>query len=176
MISTSNDFAEALFMLAVEKDCLKEFKSDLDKVKAVFSENPDYSLLLSSPDISNEKRAELIDAAFSSEIDEYIINFLKVLCKYNKIGLLEETVKIFSELKKQAENRVSAKVYSAVPLSDEQIEKLKDKLTAKLGSKVKIKTAIDPDIIGGIKIQFEDKIIDGSIKKQLKDIKEVITG
>ena len=175
MVSTSNDFAVALFMLAVEKDRLKEFNNDLNTVKAVFAENPDYAVLLSSPGVPKKERVALIDTAFGGNVCEDIVSFLKVLCEHNKVIMLFDCIRVFSDLKKQAENRVTTRVYSAAPLEEEQISKLKDQLTKKLGSTVKIKTQIDKTLIGGIKIEFEDKVIDGSIKKQLHDIKEVIS-
>ena len=176
MVSTSNDFAYALFSLAVENGKLKEFKNDLDCVKAVFSDNPDYVILLSSPSLSKAERTALIEKAFDKKVCELVKNFLKVLCEHNKIYMLDDCIKVFSELRKQAENRVTAHVFSAVPLDESQISKLKSNLEKKLGVEVKIRQKIDKSMIGGIRIEFEDKIIDGSIKKQLSEIKEVISG
>ncbi len=176
MLSTSNDFAAALFMLAVEEDKLNEIYNDLIKVKEAFRENPDYAVLLNSPSLSKAQRAELISGAFGSSIGEYTLNFLKVMCEHNRITGIDDCIKVFSALKKQAENRVTAKIYSAVPLDDTQLSRLKEKLQKKLSSEVKIKTFIDKNMLGGIKIEFEDKVIDGSVKKQLHDIKEVISG
>lgn len=176
MVSTSNDFAVALFMLATEQNKLKEFHDDLDTVKTVFKENPEYAVLLSSPGVPKKERAALIDTAFGGNVCEDVVSFLKVLCEHNKVTMLFDCIRVFSELKKQAENRVTAKVYSAAPLDEEQMLKLKEQLSKKLGSTVKIKTYIDKTLIGGIKIEFEDRVIDGSIKKRLHDIKEVISG
>lgn len=176
MISTSNDFAASLFMLATEENKLDEFKKDLSVVKSVFDENPDYVLLLSSPGIPKHERIAAIDKAFGESVNIYILNFLKVLCEHGKISTIDECIKIFGDLRKQAENKVTAIVISAAPLEDYQIERLKAKLSKKLGCLVKIKTETDPSMLGGIKIEFDDKVIDGSIRKQLHDIKEVITG
>ena len=176
MISTSNDFAAALFMLAMEEDRLDEFYSDLIKVRDIFAENPDYTLLLSSPGIPKHERVEVIDAAFGKELCEPVLNFLKVLCEHNKAASLYDCVKVFGELRKQAENKVTAHIKTAVPLDEDQLARLKSILEKKLGSKVKMKPAIDKTMLGGIKIEFEDKVIDGSLDKQLSDIKEVISG
>ena len=176
MILASNDFAAALFMLATEEDKLDEIYDDLVKVKEVFRQNPDYVLLLNSPSLSKRERAELINAAFEGGIGEYALNFLKVMCEHNKITGIYDCIKVFSALRKQAENRITAKIYSAVPLSEEQLSRLKEKLHNKLSSEIKLKTVIDENMLGGIKIEFEDKVIDGSVRKQLHDIKEVISG
>ena len=176
MISTSNDFAAALFMLAMEENKLDEFQSDLLKVKDAFDENPDYVLLLSSPGIPKYERIAAIDKAFGEDLSEHVVSFIKVLCEHGKVTEIGECIKVFRELKKQAENRVTARVRSAVALDEDQVSRLKAILEKKLGSQVKIKQIIDKKVLGGVKIEFEDKVIDGSVKKQLHDIKEVISG
>lgn len=176
MISSSNDYATALFMLSLENDSLDEFAADLATVKSVFEENPEYELLLSSPAIKKSERTEIINAAFGGSIDECIINFINVLCDHNKLSAIYDCIKDFMALKKSAENCITAHIYTAVPLTETQKEKLKYKLQKKFHSTVIIKTAVDKSIIGGIKIEVDGKIIDGSIKEQLSDIKEVISG
>ncbi|MBO4733929.1 MAG: F0F1 ATP synthase subunit delta [Clostridia bacterium] len=176
MISSSNDYANALFMVAVESDKLEVFANDLATVKKVFDENPNYAALLTSPNIPKSERQEVVDAAFGGKIDGYVLNFIKVLCDHNKIYELDACIRDFKALKKSAENRVTARVYTAVPLSESQERLLKEKLQKKFGVTVKIKPVIDKKMLGGVKVEIDGKVIDGSIKKQLHDIKEVISG
>ena len=175
MISSGNDYANALFMLAVENQKLEIFSKDLDAIGKAFRENPDYALLLSSPSISKDQRMSVIDTAFAGKVDEYLVNFLKVLCGHNKITSLESCIKDFEGLKKEAENCVTARVYTAVPIDEKQSAGIKEKLEKRLGSRVIIKTIIDEKILGGVKVELDGKVIDGSIKRQLHDIKEVIS-
>ncbi|MBO4432282.1 MAG: F0F1 ATP synthase subunit delta [Clostridia bacterium] len=176
MISSSNDYANALFMIAVEDDKLETFSSDLSVIKQVFRENPDYALLLTSPNIPKSERQEAVDAAFGGKVDANILNFIKVLCDHNKIDTLDDCIKDFKALKKSAQNRVTAKVYTAVPISEAQEQALKEKLQKKFGMTVKIKSVIDKNMLGGVRVEIDGKIIDGSVKRQLHDIKEVISG
>lgn len=175
MISSSNDYATALFMLSLENDSLDEYARDLDTVKSVFEENPEYALLLSSPAIKKGERTEIINSAFLGSIDECIINFINLLCDHNRISSLSDCIKDFKALKKAAENCVTANVYTAVTLTESQIEKLKTNLQKRFGNQVNIKTIVDKSIIGGVKIEVDGKIIDGSVKTQLHSIKEVIS-
>ena len=175
MITSGNDYAVALFILASENGKLDEFAKELGIIKDVFKENPDYALLLGSPNIPKKERMSVIDTAFKDKLSEYAVNFIKVLCEHGKIGLLDDTVKEFLSLKKAAENSVAAYVYTAVPLDEKQTETLKVKLEKQLSCQIIIKSVIDENIIGGIKIELDGKVIDGSIKRQLHDIKEVIS-
>jgi len=176
MISSSNDYANALYMIAAENGQLDEFMSDLSVIKKVFGDNPDYALLLTSPNIPKSERQAVVDAAFGGKVDKNILNFIKVLCDHNKIDKLDECIKDFKALKKSAENRLTARVYTAVPLEENQEQALKEKLQKKFGCTVKIKTVIDKKILGGARVEIDGKVIDGSIKRQLKDLREVITG
>ena len=176
MISSSNDYANALFMIAVENDKLEEYMSDLSVIKKVFGDNPDYSALLTSPNIPKSERQAVVDAALGGKVDVNILNFIKVLCDHNKIDTLTECVKDFKALKKAAENRLTARVYTAVPLDESQEQALKEKLEKKFGCAVKIKSVTDKKMLGGAKVEIDGKVIDGSLKRQLKDLREVITG
>lgn len=176
MITSGNDFASAFFMLAVENDRLDEYAEDLDIIGRAFRDNPDFSLLVTSPDIPESERLAVIDAAFGGRVSECSVNFIKVLCAHKKITLLDDCIKDFGALKKIAENRVTAYVYTAIPLTDGQKNAIKEKLQKKLGREVKIKSVVDNTMLGGVKIEVDSKIIDGSVKRQLHDIKEVISG
>ena len=176
MISSSNDYANALFMIAAEDGKLEDYNRDLSVVKQVFRENPDYALLLTSPNIPKSERQAVVDAAFGGKVDANILNFIKVLCDHNKISTLDDCIKDFNALRKASPNRVTAKVYTAVPITESQEQALKEKLQKKFGYTVKIKTVIDKNMIGGVRVEIDGKIIDGSVKRQLHDIKEVISG
>ena len=176
MISSSNDYANALFMIAAEDGKLEDYNRDLSVVKQVFRENPDYALLLTSPNIPKSERQAVVDAAFGGKVDANILNFIKVLCDHNKISTLDDCIKDFNALRKASQNRVTAKVYTAVPITESQEQALKEKLQKKFGYTVKIKTVIDKNMIGGVRVEIDGKIIDGSVKRQLHDIKEVISG
>lgn len=175
MISSGNDYASALFMLAVERDRLKEFSNDLSIVGKVFRENPEYQLLITSPNIPKDERLRIIDSAFNDKVSEHILNFIKVLCEHNKIFSLEECIKDFNALKKQAENSITAHIYTAVPMDKVQVDKLKKALEKKFSKTVIIKSVVDKQMLGGVKIELDDNVIDGSVKRQLHDIKEVIS-
>ena len=101
MISSSNDYATALFMLSIENDSLNKFAADLNTVKSVFSENPEYALLLSSPAIKKSERTEIINSAFEGNIDRNIINFISLLCDHNKISSIFDCIKVKPSTKSQ---------------------------------------------------------------------------
>ena len=86
MTKTGKLYGDSLYELALEKDVeqhtySKELLDELRIVKSLFDENPDYIRLLQEPSIPRKTRLGLIDKAFGAQADEYLVNFLKLLCE-----------------------------------------------------------------------------------------------
>lgn len=175
MTQTIKEYANALFMLASEKDCAEKFSKHLDIIHNTIIENPEYLNFLESPAIPLSERLSAIDEAFGKGIPEYIVSFLKILVENGRIITLGECITEFNELLRISENRIVAKVYYVEPLTDEQKKALTDKLGSVSGKTVDAVYIQDNSLIGGIKVVMDDKTIDGSIANRLKKAKGVIS-
>lgn len=173
MRAVINEYAEALFMLAQESGLTDEFSKQLKTVKHAFRNNPDYVLLLSAPGIPKEERASLVEQSFS-DCHEYVISFLRLLCENGHISGMLDCINEYEALRKSAQNTLVARVTSAVELNDKQKSAIKEKLQKRSGKKVQLKCRVDNKIIGGLVIEMDGRIMDGSIKRGLHDIREVI--
>ena len=175
MTETIKEYSEALFIIAEEAGKIEEFSQTLSQIREVFMGNHDYIQYLSSPAIPLSERLSAIDEAFSAQTEEDIVSFMKLLCEHGRIIGILECIDEFSFLKMQRENRVSAKIISAVPLSEEQKTALCQKLETKTGKNVDATYVVDESVLGGIKVEMEGMTLDGSTKKRLNDIKGVIS-
>jgi len=175
MKETNREYAEALFQLAAENNCIENYSNALSSVRLAVEENPDYPVFLDSPSIPLSERLAAIDAAFSASMPEYVVSFLKLLVENGRIQELLSCIDEFENLRRFAQNTVTAIVYSVVELTDQQKEKLCNKLSATTGKSVTAKFSVDPSLIGGIKIEIDGKTLDGSIENHLKRIKGVIS-
>ncbi len=164
----------ALFMIAAENDAIGQYAEYLTQVENLFSDNPDYIKILQSPAIPMSERIMLIDQAFKNILNENILSFLKILCENGRLDIIFDCIKDFFELVRISENRVVANIYYVEPLSDAQKEKLLNKLN-KIFNKIITPNYIkDDSLIGGVKVQIEDSVFDGSLIKRLDTIKGVI--
>ncbi len=174
MNQSYKEYAEALFSIAVENNRLTEYTEDLTAVAQLFKENPAYADLLASPAVELSERRGLIDAAFSGSFEEIIVSFLKVLCENGQIGGVLECISEFNGLAEFYLNSTKAKIHYAKALTDEQkaalIKKL-EKISRKSIEPVYIE---DKSLIGGVKVEIDDLVLDGSVKKRIKTAKEVI--
>ena len=173
MADLSKEYATALFSLASEKSLLEEIKTELDIIKAQIEEESDYLMILRSPALPLSVRLGLIDESFGS-FNEFTVSFLKLLCENAHIELLPECIDEFMALYKELLGRSVAKVYYVREPSSEQKTRLEEKLEKISGKKIDAIYLEDSSLIGGIKIELEDKIIDGSVSARLTNIKGVI--
>lgn len=174
MVKMGREYASALFTLAMEEGKQKQYGEALDTVKAVLLENGEYVDFLNSFGIPKSERIDAIEKAFGESVEEHIVSFLKLLCEKDRVSEFFDCVNIYNELLDISENVSVAKVTSSVELTDEEQSKLKEKLETTYNKKVILDIKVDKTLLCGIVVEIDGKIIDKSIKKSLKDIKEVI--
>lgn len=175
MTQTNKEYASALFSLATENNSVDQYEKSLMEIEDIFKENPDYIKVLESPAIPLSERISFIDKAFASTYTEYLVSFLKVLCENGHIAQIVSCIEAFCDLVRIYKNRTIATVYYVEPLSVEQKTALIEKLQKISGKVIEPEFIKDESLIGGIKVQIDDKIIDGSIKNRLNKAKGVIS-
>ncbi len=174
MSEISSEYAKALFMLAMEKECSKDYKDALELVSGVFEENPVYIDFLSTFAIPLEERLNALEKAFSDSVPRDVLSFLKILCEKKHIAEFSECAEQYIAMYNEMDKISNAKVISAVELTESEKASLKEKLEKTNGNKVIIDYVIDESILGGLIVEVDGKIMDSSLKKHLKEIKDVI--
>jgi F-type H+-transporting ATPase subunit delta len=94
-------------------------------------------------------------------------NFLKVLVANQRLGTLPVISLRFDALKAEAENTLDVTLTTAIGVSDEQQSRIVDSLTRRFGRQVRLAVQLDPDLIGGARLQVGDRVIDGSVRTGL---------
>jgi len=176
MTELRKEYALALFELSVEEGCLNRVSEDLARVMKAVDDEPQLLELLKTPAIPMSERLETIDDVFGGSVCEYVLSFLKVLCEGGRIDVLPDAIKEFEAMVKAYTGKVSVKVISATPLSDEQKAALSARLEKVNKKEIDATYVVDPSIIGGLIIETEDKIYDGSLKGSLSSVKDVMNG
>ena len=171
----ANKIGYSLFEVAKENNSLKEVSYELNEVAKVINENSDFVTLMNNPNIEKNKKINLIDASFSG-VNKYVVNVVKILAGNLQISLINFVLEQFDELYSRYSNSVVVKVESASPLTEIQLENLKEKLKNELElDKVEINNLVDESLIGGLKITYNNKVVDASIKARLNALKSKIS-
>lgn len=167
MTATARLYGSSLYELAAEEGLTDVMMQQTDEIRQLFRENPDYLKLLSEPSVAKEERTGLIDTAFGGQAEHYLVNFLKLLCER---GILNEYAGCCDEFTRRYNvdhNIAEASVTSAVALSKEQMEALKEKLEKISGKKIRLVQNTDPSVLGGLRVELEGKQLDGTVQGRL---------
>ena len=165
------EYGRALFMLARELEAQEEIKNDAFTVKTVLDENPDYKNLLDTPAISKEEKLSLADKAFGT-LHYTVSNLVKILSERHSVRAFSEVYTTYLALYNEYMGIEEVEAVTAIPMNDGQIAKLKSRLVAETGKKIIIKNTVDPTILGGVKLRYSGKQIDGSVKTRLDAFSE----
>ena len=175
MTATGNNYAEALFMLAREENLTDEFYDGLKLVEEVFKENTEYIRFLSNPSIPKSERITALKVVFDGKVHVHILSFLQLICEKTQAAYFFDCVDEYYRLYEFAKGTVEAKVKSAIELTKEQKDALVASLEKRTGKSVTLNCVVDSTLLGGIAVEIDGQLLDGSVKQNLKRAREVIS-
>ncbi|MFP4661377.1 MAG: ATP synthase F1 subunit delta [Halanaerobiales bacterium] len=167
-------YSSALFEMGREKETLISFQEDLNKVRDLIKDNQDFEHAFYHKEILVEDKKAIVRQIFEKEISSDVLNFIQLLIDNRREEHIKDIVKNFNILVNKEEAIVEIEVITAVNLGEELRQELLDKLNQLLDYKIVLHPVVDPDIIGGIILKFNDFIVDGSIKNSLKKLQDNI--
>jgi len=168
----SQIYGEALFSLALERNCLSQYAQELNGVMAVLAEYPDYVAILSHPKLDEKEKIQVFDNVFAGRICEEMCGFFHILLEKGRFSQLDAIRDFFVKRKQEQEKVGVACITSAVLLSDEQKARIQDKLLATTDYlTMQMEYQVDPSLIGGLVIRIGDRVVDSSIRTRLEDMK-----
>lgn len=174
MTSEGNLYGQSLYTLAVEENLADALMEEMTAVRNLLEQNPEYVTLLSEPSIPKKTRLGLLDDAFRGQIQPYLLNFLKILVEHGSLRTFSECCRVFREAYNRDHGIVEAVVYSAVALKGEQIQLLQSKLEKISGKKVILVQKIDKNVLAGLRVEMEGKLLDGTVMGRLADLRKKI--
>ena len=170
----SIEYAEALFALAMEQGKQDEVYSELMLVNDALTQNPEYIALLTSPSITLEEKQGSLCAVFEKDVCQEVLSFLMLLVQRGRGAIIRECFVAFEELYNASKRTKVVTVISATELTQAQKQKIIAKLEKKYASSIILECQVDEGMLGGLIIKTDDTVIDGSLDKKLRDVKDVI--
>ncbi|AKS40534.1 F0F1 ATP synthase subunit delta [Wenzhouxiangella marina] len=162
-------YARAVFEVARDAGRLAEWSNSLSFAAAVAS-SPDIQQFSGDPRVGREQLLALIMDLGGDRFDESMANFLKVLMNYDRLELLPEIAAQYEFYRREAEARLKVQVSSAMPMSDEESDRLVERLKARFGRDIDLQVDVDESLIGGAVIRAGDQVIDGSVRGRLEQL------
>ena len=170
MTQTARLYGGSMYELAAEEQLTDTVMEQMNEIRQLFRDNPDYVKLLGEPSIPKKERTDMIEAAFGAQAERYLVNFLKLLCERNILMEYAGCCEEFTRRYNADHNIAEAVVTSAVTLSGEQMAALKAKLEKISGKTVSLIQKKDSTVLAGLRVELEGKQLDGTVQGRLSGI------
>ncbi|MDV6340374.1 MAG: F0F1 ATP synthase subunit delta [Nitrosomonadaceae bacterium] len=166
-ITVARPYAEAVYKHAVANDSLSQWSKIL-QLAGMIAEDNDMRSLIGNPIISAKQLGEIFLEIGKSKFNSEARNLVMLLAENKRISILPQISQLFEQLKAQHEGVLEAKIASAFALEGKQLKKLVDDLEQKFKRKIEAQVSVDPELIGGIKVEIGDEILDASVRGKLE--------
>jgi F-type H+-transporting ATPase subunit delta len=169
---TALAYAQSLLDLATEQNQAEPIGQELEQLRQIVEQQPGFAAYLSDPAIGDEERGRTIDRIFANQLSPLMHNFLGVLNLKDRLKLLGEIALAYDDLLDERIGKVEVDVTVAHKLSADDLEKVRQQVSQALKRDAVMHQYVDEDIIGGMILRVGDRLIDGSVRKQLQTIRE----
>ena len=160
-------YAKAIFELAGGEGQLEEWGRRLAQVREVLSD-PEVTRVLTNPTIATELRMAMVSDLFDGG---EATNLAKLLIESDRVRDVEGIAEEFERLADEAAGRVRATVTTAVELSSKDRDRVADELSRRLGKEIHLDVLVDPGILGGLILQYGDRLVDASVATRLQQLR-----
>ena len=167
--SAARRYAKAVFDLAQGEGRVDEWRLRLSVLREVLSDET-VADFLTNPTIPVGARMELISEQ-SNALDAESINLAKLLIESNRVREINGILDDYERLADEAAGNVRATVTTAIELTPRDRERVADELSRRLGKTVKLQVEVDPRILGGLKLQYGDHLVDASVATRLEQLR-----
>jgi F-type H+-transporting ATPase subunit delta len=168
--TSARRYARAIFELAQEKGEIDAWSKRLEAVQEVLNEER-ARRVLANPTIPPAQRLQVVDGLASRALGKEGLNLAKLLVASRRVAAIDGIVEEFSRLADDAAGRVRATATTAVELSPADTRRISRELTERLGKEVVLEVRVDPAIVGGMVLQFGDRVIDASVAGRLQQLR-----
>ena len=172
MTAAAARYGASLFELAAEERLDERILQELDCAAGCIAAEPAYIRLLSAPNIPRRERRALLDEAFGGQMHPYTVSFLKILCEEGLIRQLTDCAREYRACYNQAHGILEVRAAAAIPLDADTRRRLRDKLAVVTGRQIDLTVTMEPELLGGIRLDMDGTRLDGTLRRRLDSIRE----
>ena len=164
-------YARSLLELATAQNQAEAMGQELADIEKVVESDPAFETFLSSPAIGEVERGQVIEKVFRGRVSTLLANFLGVVNQKGRLGLLRQIASAYQELLDEQLGKIEVDVFVAQKLSPDQLEQVRHRVGSALKRDAVVYQYVDPSVIGGLVIRVEDRLLDASVRAQLRAIR-----
>jgi F-type H+-transporting ATPase subunit delta len=167
-------YAEALFGVARAEGTLGAVEDELFRVSQTLQGNDELRNVLTDASIPAARRQQVVEDLLGGKASPTTVALVSMVVGTGRARDLPTIIKRLVEMSAAEANKEVAEVRSAVPLTDDQRERVAKALEDATGKQVEVKVVVDPSVLGGIVAQVGDTVIDGSVRRRLDQLKNAL--
>ena len=171
MTEVGLNYGQALYTLARDEGLSREILEQLQVLQQSFSQEPDFLRLLAAPDFSKQERCQILEDCLRDNVHPYVLNFLKILTEEGAVKAFGSCVKAYVAQYNQDNWILPVLAVTAVALTAEQQMRLQEKLQQVTGKTVQLQNRVDPGCLGGVRLDFDGKRVDGTVQNRLETLR-----
>ena len=174
MTEVGTIYGGALYDLAVSENLSEEILKQLQVLSDSFGAEPAFVNLLNAHSLPKAERCKIIDDSFAEKVHPYVCNFLKLLTEKGYVRHFAECCTAYRARYHADNNILPVTAVTAVALNDAQLARLVSKLEERIGKTVEITNRIDPDVLGGVRLHFDNKCVDDTLAHRLDSVRHLL--
>lgn len=175
MTGLAREYGEGLYELARDEDLRPRLEKELGQIAELLKQQPEFIRLLCSRAVERQTRLQIVDDTFGGQAHPYVVNFMKLLVQKEHFDAFLMCREWFHQRYNDDYGIVEARAISAVPLSDADRAALRARLCEISGKNVALQCAVDPALIGGVRVEMDGRRYDNTIQDRLGRLKRSLT-
>ncbi len=165
-------YAKSLFQLALEQGELENVYQDMKLLHELCKKSRDFVNLLHSPIIPTDKKEKILGAIFKGKVSPLTGTFTRLLVIKNRENNFLEITTAFIEQYNEYKGVQTMTLTTAVPVSDEIKNEIVNQVKSRVKvNKIELQEKVNPDVIGGFRLELKDYLIDATIERVLEKAK-----
>lgn len=164
-------YAEALLSLAEQRGQVDAVAAEVSALRQLLADNESLRRMLAAPSIGREARDAVLRRVLGPSFSSLVVNFLLVMSSKGRLPQLDAILAQFQAAMDERRGKIDVDVYVPARLDDAELEQMRLKVSDSLKKDARLKQVVDPSIIGGVVLRVGDKLIDGSVRRQLEVMK-----
>jgi F-type H+-transporting ATPase subunit delta len=166
-------YSRALFEVAKEHDVLDRVHDELGQFADALDEDRNLQVFLFSPYFSSEEKKEGV-TRIVTDADERLVNFLELLAERHRMPVLFRIRRSFDAMWAEENRLLPVTVTSAVDLDEGLVEEIGRRIQEQTGRRVELSSDVDPDVLGGLKVQVGNMVLDATVRNRLEQIRKQV--
>jgi F-type H+-transporting ATPase subunit delta len=167
-------YSRALFEVAKEHDVLDRVHDELGQFADALADDRNLQVFLFSPYFSSEEKKEGV-SRIVADADPRLVNFLQLLAERHRMPVLFRIRRSFDEMWAEENRLLPVTVTSAVDLDEELVQEIGRRIGEQTGRRVELSSSVDPDVLGGLKVQVGNLVLDATVRNRLEQLRKQVT-